>query len=206
MQKNCYAVTVLIVICIIMSNGCKKPCMRNDYSFENNNSIIQLDKDSIRVGDTLFFTSIIPTTMTDIFGGGVVNYSNAINFASDMGFGELTGLNTYAGAVSSFSIIQQKGNVYTDQNLSPNLVKQLKYVEENGSYKIIFSIVPLRRGIFSLSIADMPSVVRDCDRANIKLKFNPTMHNNLHYLKDIYYGGGQVSPLDSTHTFSFKVY
>jgi hypothetical protein len=66
--------------------------------------------------------------------------------------------------------------------------------------------VPNKKGIYALSIADMPDVVANCARSAIILKFSSTIDRHLHYLKDIYYGGGQIDSLDSTHSYCFKVY
>ena len=197
----------ILFFCWLMVNyGCNKLCTPNHFVFNATGCVIQPNKDSIRIGDTLFFSSSIPTLMTNLDDGKKIDYSAAVNFGSILGVAEPTGVNTSSGAIDYFSYIPQKGEIYTDPTLSPNIVKQTKYIEQNGNYILSFAIVPKRKGIFFITIADMPDVVKDCARSGITLKFSSAIDSHLHYLKDIYYGGGQISALDSFHVYSFRVY
>jgi len=144
--------------------------------------------------------------MTNLDDGKKVDYSSAVNFGSVLGVAELIGINAANGAVSYFTFISQKGEIYTELKLSPGRVKQLKYIKINGNYELSFAIVPNKKGIFGISISDMPDVVADCARSAVTLKFNSTFNTHIHYLKDICYGGGQINSLDSSHTYCFKVY
>ena len=86
------------------------------------------------------------------------------------------------------------------------MVKQTVYKEQNGFYKLKFALIPNRPGIYGISIDDLPNVARECDRAAIVMEFSPDLDKHLHYLKDIYYGGGTIASFDSTHVYCFKVY
>ncbi len=198
-------ILILIGNCFINS-GCHKLCVPNYYNFHIDSTVIKPTQDSIVIGDTLFFESTTSTRMINESDGKLVDYSGADNLGSVLGVGELLGLSQIGDAVNYFSYLPIKGQIYTDNHLSPNRVKQILFAEENDSYKLSFAIVPQKKGIYALSIADMPDVVRKCDRSVISMKFSPNINNHLHYLKDIYYGGGAVDPLDSTHSYCFKVY
>lgn len=206
-MNRLFIIAILLIFGVLVAiSGCHKLCSPSHYVFNADGCILQPNKDSIHIGDTLFFTSSTPTLMINLGDGKKIDYSSAVNFGSDLGVAELTGVNTAGDAVSYFSYVPQKGEIYTDPKLSPGRVKQLKYVIQNGSYELSFAIVPNKKGIFGISIADMPDVVADCARSSISLKFSSNINNHLHYLKDIYYGGGQINALDSTHTYCFKVY
>ena len=191
---------------LLINSACHKLCVANHYIFNIDNCIIQPDKDNINVGDTLFFTSITSTTMVNQSDGRSINYSSADNLGSVLGVAELIGTNSSNDAVNSFLYIPMKGRIYTDPTLSPNRVKQLNYIEESGYYKLSFAVVAQRKGVYGLSIADMPDVVRNCDRSVIAMKISENVDSHLHYLRDIYYGGGPINSLDSTHAYCFKVY
>lgn len=60
-------------------------------------------------------------------------------------------------------------------------------------------------GTYCLSIIDIYEARKNCDKISVEIKMENN-DNHLHYLKDIYYGGGEIAPLDSTHTYCFKVY
>ena len=197
---------LLIFGMLVIISGCHKLCSTNHYVFNANDCIFQPSKDSIKIGDTLFFSSITPTLMTNLDDGKKVDYSSAVNFGSVLGVAELIGINAANGAVSYFTFISQKGEIYTDLKLSPGRVKQLKYIKINGNYELSFAIVPNKKGIFGISFSDMPDVVADCARSAVTLKFSSTFNTHIHYLKDIYYGGGQINSLNSTYTYCFKVY
>jgi len=206
-KENIVIIIILILTgCFFINSGCHKPCVPNHYNFQIDSTSIKPAKDSITIGDTLFFESITSTSMTNKSDRKLINYSGADNLGSVLGIGELVGLNQIGDAVNYFSYIPIQGKIYTDNQLSPNRVKQIIFIEENGSYNLRFAIIPQKKGIYVLTIADMPDVVRKCDRSVISMNFNLSLNNHLRYLKDIYYGGGQINPLDSTHAYCFKVY
>lgn len=66
-------------------------------------------------------------------------------------------------------------------------------------------VIPKKKGIYTLGTSDMPDVVKNCDRSAITMNIT-NKNSHLHYIKDIYYGGGPINPLDSTHSYCFKVY
>ena len=124
-----------------------------------------------------------------------------------LGVKEITGLNGKSGAIPYFSIVPEIGKVYTDSTVpSPDMVKQTEYQEQNGFYKLKCGLIPHRPGIYGISIADLPNVAKECDRAAIVMEFSPDLDKHLNYIKDIYYGGGTVPSFDSTHGYCFKVY
>lgn len=201
-------VTVAISIFILLFNsGCHKfLCTRHYYSFSIDTTLLYPLKDSIAVGDTIYFLSRTSTHLKDLSTGQSIDYSKSVNFGTAIGATELSMPNTQRGAVDDFKWIPIRGKVFTDNSIpSSDVVKQGIFAEENGQYILAFAIVPTRRGIFSLSVADMPDVVKDCDHAGITMKLTTT-DNHLHYLKETYYGGGPIASIDSTHIYCFKVY
>ena len=191
---------------LLLDPSCKKLCVPASYSFRINNCMIQPDKDSINIGDTLYFNSVFSTTMINLTDGKNIDYSSADNMGDILGVGELIGQNTISDAVKYFSYIPMVGKIYTDSSVDPFRVKQTSYSEENGYYILKFGIVPQKSGIYIFSIADMPDVVRKCARSSIIMQFSSSINNHLYYLKDIYYGGGPIIYSgDPTHTYSFKV-
>jgi hypothetical protein len=163
-------------------------------------------RDSIQVGDTIYFLSHSSTHLKNLSTGQNIDYSKSVNFGTAIGAIELSTPNTQIGAVHDFTWVQIKGKVFTDSSIpSPDIVKQAFFAEENGQYVLSFAIVALKKGLFSFSVADMPDVVKNCDRAGIGIKITNS-DNHLYYLKETYYGGGTIASIDSTHNYCFKVY
>ncbi len=203
MKKLIFFIGIILVV--IIFNCCRIACVPNHYTFKIDNCIFQPNKDSIKVGDTLFFTASTLTTMVNQSDGKSIDYSGAANLGSALGVTELVGPNIANDAVNAFSYLPIKGQIYSDAAASPNRIKQIKFQEENGNYKLSFVVVAKKRGIYALNIADMPDVVRKCDRSAISMTFPSSLDVHLHYLKDIYYGGGQINPFDSVGVYCFKV-
>lgn len=181
-------------------------CTRHNYNFSIDTTVFYPQRDSIHVGDTLYFSSYTSTTFKNIDDGQSIDYSKADNFGGIIGAIELSEPNIEKGAIGDFTWIALKGKVYTDNKVpSPEIVKQAIFTEEDGLYILSVAIIPLKKGIYSLSTGDMPDVVKNCDRATVTMKITNT-DAHLHYLQETYYGGGPVNKLDSTHTYNFKVY
>ena len=198
--------SIISIVILFISSGCHKLCTPNYYNFAINNTIFYPELDSITIGDTLFFKSATPTDLINLSDGKQIDYSNSPNFGSIIVFTELIGINQSNDAVGDFTIIPIKGKIYTDSSApSPGRVKQAIYAEENGEYILSFALISKKKGIYCLSTGDMPDVVKHCDRATILMNITDT-NSHLHYLKDIYYGGGIVNHLDSTHNYCVKVY
>ena len=198
--------TFCSVFILLFFVACHKPCVPNHYTFSIDSVLFTPAEDSIRIGDTVFFESATPTKMMDNSNGRTIDYSGVNNFGSILGIGEIIGINNIKDAVDSFSFKPIKGSIYSDSKFSPTRVKQIKYIEENGYYRLSIAIIALKRGVYIISTSDMPDVVRKCDRSIITMKINNNTDQHLHYLKDIYYGSAQMNSLDSTHAYCFKVY
>lgn len=200
-----FAIKYTATAIIFIATGCGKLCHRNYYNFNIASTTFSPSKDSLKLGDTVFLNSKTPTKMINISDGKEIDYSNSSNFGSVLGVGELIGINDTKDAVMNFNFIPIKGQIYTDNGPAPGRAKQVKFLEENGYYILSIGIVPQKKGIYILSTADMPDVVKNCSRAAITMKIT-NVDPHLHYLQDIYYGGGQIYPLDSTHAYCFEVY
>lgn len=199
-------ITIALVISLFISASCRKKCISMHYNFAIDTTNIYPEFDSIAIGDTLFFSSKTSTQLTNLLDGKKIDYSKSPNFGSIIGFTELVGLSQTNASVDDFSIFPIKGKIYTDNNVpSPETVKQVIFAEEGGEYLLSFGIIPKKKGIYTIGTADLPDVVKDCNRSIITMKIT-NIDPHLHYISDIYYGGGPIDPLDATHSYCFKVY
>ena len=197
-----------IVLILMATMSCHKLCVPRKFNFSGGVASVLPGKDSIRVGDTLWFNSSLPVNYKYLDNNSdsvAYNLSNATNVITDIHFTSIIGIQNAIGGVDSFSsVLPTKGNVQKNP-LAPTFAKTISYTQENNSYNFSFGIIALKKGIYCLTIIDIYQAMKNCDKISVDIVTN-NMDNHLHYLKDIYYGGGTIDPIDSTHSYCFKVY
>lgn len=188
-------------------HGCIKTCKSFHYKF-NGDAIFYPEADSVKIGDTVWFNSKIPTQLVNQSNGQMVDYSNASNFATDFHITPISGVNPFAGGVDSFKFVPKAGVLGTNK-LIPHAAKTLYYLEQDGFYQLLFGMVALRKGVYAAAIIDIQNSKKKCSDAFIAMSLSNT-NKHQSYLQQIYYPGspfGDTIPLiEQTHTYSFKVY
>ncbi len=202
-SKIFFGVVIIAFFCFC---GCKKPCRKNNYNFKGT-GLFSPEKDSIKIGDTLFFSSIINNQLRDTSSNHVIDYSSATNFATQINFDVASLADILNGAVDSFAFVIGKGSVNTN-SLSPHSAKTVSYIEENGNYKLSFGIVALKKGNYVITIIDIANSKKNCSNAYIALTVS-NMDQHLYYLNAVYFPGSpwgnSIPPIIQTHSYCFKV-
>lgn len=196
-----------LLITLLFFFGCGKRCIPVHYNFKGLVNFYP-EKDSIRIGDTLFFSSIINNQITDTIRNQIIDYSGAKNVATQVNFDVASLADILNGAVDSFTFVISKGSV--DNNpLSPHSAKTVSYVEENGNYKLYFGIVALKKGNYVMTFIDIQNSKKNCSDAYITLAVN-NRDQHLYYLQAIYFPGSiwgnSIPPVVVAHSYCFKVY
>ena len=200
-------VALLLAFTLASMMGCKKFCNPQQLNLNGGLASVVPDEDSIHVGDTLWFRCTLPLNYKYSRGGSdgsTYNLSGATNVITDMHLTVPLGFNQQTGAIDSFLFVPRIGGIQVNP-LAPHAAKTISFIEQNGNYVFTVGVVALKRGIYFLFIVDIYQAMKRCDKISVAI----TMHdgdNHLHYLKDIYYGGGRIAPIDSTHGYCFKVY
>ena len=92
MSFNTKNILVFSVLLSLLSLGCKCNkrfgCEENVYNFELDIRAYP-DKDSISIGDTIWFEINALTTLTDVQTGRVIDYSGAANLGTFVDFSKL---------------------------------------------------------------------------------------------------------------------
>lgn len=201
-------VLIFVMSFLIVLSGCHKLCVPHQYQFSGGISTIFPDKDSIHVGDTLWFTCSIPLNLKYSTGSnsdsGNYNISGATNLITDFHLTSPTGKGMQVGAIDSFNFISLKGRIETN-SLIPDAGKTIYFVADTATYNISFGIVAKKIGIYYFSIIDIYQGMKKCDKFSVVIAMND-LDNHLHYLQDIYYGGGPIDQMTATHSYCFKVY
>lgn len=151
------SILFILVAGIVVS--CHKPCQEPNYVFSIN-AYFTPEKDSINVGDTLWLISETSTKLKDINTGIEVNYENAQNLGSTLGIIDIKKTkSSNFGAIDSFNFIRIIGDIFTDQKISPEAVKQLRFEEANGKYRFKAGIIAQKKDSYIFSVSDAVNVL-----------------------------------------------
>jgi len=200
---------ISIISFLVVLSGCHKRCLPRQFQLSCGTVNINPDKDSIQVGDTLWVYCSIPANLKYNLGNnsldsGSYNISGATNLGTDFHLTTPTGIGMQNGAIDSFSFISIKGIIQSNP-LDINASKTIYYVTDSNKYNVSFGMVAQKKGVYILVVLDVYQAMIKCDKLSVTILMNDA-DNHLHYLKDIYYGGGTIDPLDLTHSYCFKVY
>jgi hypothetical protein len=181
--------------------SCGKPCHEPDHNFRIFDSFFP-EKDSIKIGDTLFFTCIILKMETDIDTHVLINFSNLDNLGNNLIVSDISKFNQQRNAADSFSFFNVYGEIYSDQYSA----KQLKFEESDTSYSLKVGLIALKAGRYIFTLPDAPGIYRKghlkCGRGNFEI-LNSNVDKHLYLFENIW---GQLSTYDSLHSYCIKVY
>ncbi len=165
------SIITCITIIFLHSGCCKdctKPCPRGGYVFKAE-GIFSPQTASYKVGDTIYFTSLIPKIQQDQINPSMtVNYENSTGILGNIGFFEFDTLSKKivlsALKFSCFSIAGSVSPIATDNNRGFNY----SYNEESIDYQLTIGIKPLQKGNFVISVLSPSSAGlrgKDCTNA-----------------------------------------
>lgn len=199
----------IIAACLILT-GCPTPMCLNPnptYSFEVTAHFTP-EKDSIRVGDTLYLVSEFPSTMIPVGADQPVDYSSSTGIGNVLKINKLEPNRVISDAVFDFDYISIDGEIYNSRGIpSPDRVQQLRYEEKSGMYMLKIGMIPKAKGIYSLAIgfSGLSNGRKSGDKCT-KASFPTTVANedpHLHYLST--HTDTPLEELPPIH-YLFKVY
>lgn len=197
---------LLITAMACSFSTCKKGglgCANSVYSFQLGESITP-DKDSIRIGDTIFLNVNTSTKLTDLQTGALVEYNNTSNLGNVVTLLRFLTVNTQ-GAVNNFSLVLLKGTEVSA--VDPLSQKDVLFVEENGNYKFNLAIIAKDTGRYAITIGNATNVFRkndNCTKASFAINFEAT--NQHFYLLHLWRPDLILDDQSKTKVYYFKVY
>lgn len=197
-------VALFIIAMTSIFSTCKKGglggCANTVYNFKIGVQAYP-DKDSIRVGDTIWFEINTPTTLIDKGTNSFIDYSGTENLGSAIGFEKIINLTTFINSTNTFKYALVIGEEV--QSLNPTLFKEYLFKEQNGKYVFKLAVVPKEIGIFGIVFGNAANVYRNvdkCTKASFEINFEST--NQHYYLNPNFQGGATPNGGD----YYFKVY
>jgi hypothetical protein len=161
------------------------------------------DKDSISIGDTVFFEINESTSFNDTQSGQIVDYSGAENLGSVLAFGNYdTSLKSWTNEnPSNFNLVLING--YGNLVNQTNIDIQYRFFEKDKRYRFLIGVVPKKKGLFSLLFSNSNNTYRKsdkCTKASFNIIFEDT---NQHYPLNPFYIPG-TNPRGGDYYFVVK--
>ena len=172
-----YKAILLLLSTILIYATCKKnsDCANSVYAFSSEIKAYP-DVDSINIADTIFLELNHPIISRDINSRVEVNYKNAANFGTAIGFAEfISSNNTNTEVASKFSYKLIWGMEQVRQDSIK--FREFRFVEINQFYKFKLAIVPKFKGVFKLFVSNAANVYRiddKCTKAGFVINFTNT--------------------------------
>ena len=190
---------ILLVAISTIYATCKKNCLTATYAFKIGVKAIP-NLDSINIGDTIWLDINEPTTLQSLESGALINFSNATNLGSNIGFQEVLSATQFRNAANDFSFKLISGT--ETLNTNPQLFRAYLFAEQNNRYVFKLGVVPLTVGVYRLVLGNAANVVRNnsnCERASFQIDFQQT---DQHFY--FFPGGAGTPPGGGAYYFKVK--
>ncbi len=199
-----YSWILLLPLTSLLSTCIKSlDCYRNKHSFLTGIKAYP-DKDSIAIGDTIFFEFDEPTTLKDQITNQSINYDNAANLGTDFGFGELIATNQVSDqAAGKFNYYLILGREI--KRSDSNKYREYNFAEISSRYKFKLAIIPQQKGVFKLFVGNAANVYRTTDKCTKSFFTIDFMNTNQHlYLNEVSFPGNIPPPGGGIYLFKVK--
>jgi len=192
----------LISVAAVSCKGCKNILgCESSYTFQLNSRVAP-DKDTISKGDTIWLEINAPVVFTDQQSGQQINYSNASNLGTDMGFLKLINRSPtqMADAVDSFDFVLSAGTEIGSPN--PHLIKEYLIKQIGDRYLFKLGIIAKDTGTYGFNLGNPVNVEQD-NKPCPKADFNIIMvQTSQHYY--LFPGGDTITSPSSNYWFHVR--
>lgn len=193
------AISLLLQGCNCTKTGLD--CAQTKYNFELNVRAYP-DKDSIAVGDTVWFEINSPTQFKEIATGQTIDYSKAANLGSGVAFSALSISNEFTvNSVDKFNYVLKDG-IELRYGYSNGLGNEYQFIEKNSRYLFLLGIVAKEKGIYRIIFSNAGNVYRsndNCTKAGFTINFKDTDQHIY-----LFPGGAGTPPGGGVYYFKVK--
>jgi hypothetical protein len=199
-----------LVACLLTASlflikcNCKKlqfDCTQIKYTFQVPLKAYP-DKDSINIGDTIWFEINTAVKLKDTISGQMIDYANAGNLGSLVTFDRLSTAGQFTDrAANRFTYFLRFGREIPA--LDANWEKNYLFAEVNGRYIFLLGVIANEKGTYRILFSNSNNTYRNNDRCN-KANFSFLFENtNQHYPLSPFYIPG-TSPRGRDYYFVVK--
>lgn len=204
---------IIIMICLVtismLSCGKKgRGCADTTFTFQTGIQAYA-DKDSIRLGDTIWYEATIPTNLLDVSTKQPINYAGASNLGTVFSMQKLVGGSIAdpgtTPAAADFKYLLVKGMDVSSSALERN--REYVFNETNNQYLFKLGIIAQKKGTYLSAIDNPKNVYRStdkCSKATYLISFTNTKQHLYFYQNNR--PGYKIEGVELTNTYCFKVY
>ncbi len=181
---------IILVTITLMVQECGNKigldCATTKYSFELPVKAYP-DRDSISIGDTIWFEVNAPTRLKDINTNQMVDYSGTANLGSALSFSALSADNEFTiNSVERFNYVLING-LELRHSYNNGLGNEYQFIENNSSYIFQLGIIAKEKGKYRIVFSNSNNTYRNSDKCT-KASFNINFKNtNQHYTLSPFY-------------------
>lgn len=169
-----FGLTAIKATCNKAGVDCTKVTNRFEISAK-----VTPDYDTIKAGDSLVLEISESTSFIDVNTGQSINFSNAANLGTAIGFQRYDSLARFwHDAAESFRFYLVKGK--STPSLNELLFREYLFAETNNRYLFKLILVPRQKGLFRLVFSNSSNTYRKndpCPKANFAINLKETSHN-----------------------------
>ena len=181
---------IVLIFCgaISVFGHCKKNCATVFYNFELGIRAYP-DRDSVNIGDTIFFEIDEPVTLNDAGTGLLITYNQTKNLGTAISFAELISTNV----VNQFANNDFKIKLFKGVDVArpdTNRYREYLFAEVNQRFQFKIGVIPQKKGVYKMFVSNSANVSREndkCAKANFAINFKNT--NQHLYLNEISFPG-----------------
>lgn len=202
-NKSTFAV---LLIFLSFSNA---QCIKNGLDCANTKHSFELpiraypDKDSIAIGDTIWFEVNSPTQLQDGITGQLTDYSKTVNLGSGITFRALDAEDKFTiSALNRFDFLLLEG-IELRSGYSNGLGNEYRFTEKDFSFRFLLGIIAKEKGTYVVLFSRAGNVYRsndECTKASFDIFF---VNTNQHYPLNPFYIPG-TTPRGGDYYFVVK--
>lgn len=206
MATKIYRVVILLFIAMTTtSSTCKKGVLGCANAIHNFNLGIRAypDNAEINIGDTIWLEINSPQDFIDLASNVKINYANAANLGSAIGFGEFIGKDSVMDAANYFDYKLIDGIKVNNPFVSK--IREYLFIENQNQYLFKLGIVPKQTGIFGIGLSNAANVYRKndkCTKASFLINFDNTKQ---HYFLNPNINSSNTDTTKPGPSYYFKV-
>jgi hypothetical protein len=170
--------TAALIFFTCIQSTCKKDgaCIESKYSFEINVKAVP-NSDSINVNDTIWLVLDESINLLDRTTNSSVNYDNAANLGSAIGFQKAIFFPSldFIPSAAKFNFILIDGQETSNANAT--LFREYLFSENSNKYKFRLGVIPKDTGIYRFVFSNAANVYRkndNCTKASFEINFKQT--------------------------------
>jgi hypothetical protein len=199
-----------VFLTILVGWGCHGSCVTEHSNFDNGGTASFYPVlDSIKIGDTIFFSCEIPTKLGYISNNAgdsaFYDFSGASNVRTDLNISAFPVKDFITSAIDSFIYVPGFGS-FTPNTIQGSGAQVITFQELSDKYMFSIGMIAQKKGIYGIAIIDIFQAEKKCLDIAVGITLDKNIDQHFYLVQNLYNDGRPIEPIDQTHSYWFKVY